>query len=805
MNLPIKIKKSAGVPVTPRVHKLIARGNNARSLAHWSAAADAYRAVLAADPSLRHIRIQLGHMLANEGRYEDAIAAYNVAAQAHPASGEPWLHMAHAAKCAGDRPRATRFYLAALAREGVENEAAEEAERLIQNVAQPNRASMKRIGALVREDGSLMPGDRQNRRIPPAEVARALDRVGHTLGDENASVLARARDVIERVACLGTISTAAETRPVVFDVTDLVAHFRNHRLPTGIQRVQIEVIARALAASETDQTSVCCFIDGRDYWLEIEANHFLELARLAGSGANVGDADWQATSSELFLSLAIRDHFVLPDKAILVNLGTSWWIYDYYRFIRNAKERQGISYVPFVHDFIPIMAPEHCVRGVVEDYVSWAVGVFQHADAFLVNSESTKRDLLRVAERLGHEVCDEDVEVVALDADFRKETDALPLAHLARWKLDGVHYALFVSTIESRKNHSLAFETWARLIRDHGDVVPQLVCVGRNGWLNDLAFERLAALPGLASKVTIINQVSDEELALLYRACRFTIYPSHYEGWGLPITESLCYGRVPVIADNSSLPEAGAGLAEVFASGSVSAFSKAVEAIAFDDERRAAMEAAIAERFRPRSWGTVAEQINGAITRLGTEDRPVRMVDQRVKPGLYYPTCLYRDAAIWHGLASGEVFRMDDGWLWAEVDGCRTTPEGGELRLVLDPAPAEARLFIKLRGLESGTTGVVVTVNGYEVLATSLKADETRWLTTDLPSDIGQQLSLLIRGDAAETVTVNNGGTHKQVTSSVTVCGFAICDADDEAQRARLTEALAYGDPETMSAYGRQT
>ena len=273
------------------------------------------------------------------------------------------------------------------------------------------------------------------------------------------------------------------------------------------------------------------------------------------------------------------------------------------------------------------------------------------------------------------------------------QSDAsLPDAALARWNLEAKPFALFVSTIESRKNHVSAFEAWGRLVRAHpAESIPRLVCVGRSGWMNDAAFALLEADADARAAVTIIPQVSDEELALLYRSCAFTIYPSFYEGWGLPVTESLCYGKIPLVADNSSLPEAGAGFALLFETNATDALVSAVEKVVFDEAWREAEEARIAHAFAPRPWAAIAAQIDTAINRfLGDAPPIVAAEPARADLGLFYPTTLYKDAPIWNGLASGEIYRSGDGWLWPEPLGCRTKPQGGTLRIRLDPVNGSA-------------------------------------------------------------------------------------------------------------------
>jgi hypothetical protein len=398
------------------------------------------------------------------------------------------------------------------------------------------------------------------------------------------------------------------------------------------------------------------------------------------------------------------------------------------------------------------------------------------------------------------------IEVVPLDADFRRpSSNPLPAAALAQWGLEDTPYALFVSTIESRKNHLLAFEAWAELLRRHGKAkVPRLVCVGRNGWLNDHIFARLNASAELRSHVTIIHQASDEELALFYRCCEFTVYPSHYEGWGLPITESLCYGKVPVIADNSSLPEAGAGFALMFEDDSVSGLVEAVEKVAFDDGWRATRETDIRAGFTPRTWTQVAGQISDALERFAGEGQGSTPVARPVSLGGYYPVSLYRDTPIWRGLASGEIFRTGEGWLWPETSGCRTRPGGGELRMDLSAGNAPLRLYLRLRGLAAASSGFEVIVNGAVIARGRLDADTTRWIGCDVPEGTRDSLTVLVRGDTSETITMSTGGTDKQHVASIAVIGFALCERDDEDARARFIEAAAFGSIEQASAYRRQ-
>ncbi|RYE54310.1 MAG: glycosyltransferase family 1 protein, partial [Rhizobiaceae bacterium] len=409
---------------------------------------------------------------------------------------------------------------------------------------------------------------------------------------------------------------------LVFDISDLIGYFAHSRLPTGIQRVQIETIEGALARGGDRDVRLCCFIDGRDEWFELPRETMREIARLSTAGSDALDPEWTDAVARLRLFLSLTGPFEFPRGASLVNLGTSWWLQNYFLLVRHAKTTRGIRYIPFVHDMIPVMAPEHCTQGVIQDFISWVTGVFDHADHFLANSNSTRRDLIKVAAMLGHELDESNVAVIPLDGDFRKRgSEELPDAALERWALEPDDFVLFVSTIESRKGHLTALEAWAELIARHGpDAVPQLVCVGNRGWHNDDVYDRLASDPALSAKVSTLSHLSDDELGLLYRNCRFTLYPSLYEGWGLPVTEALCHGKVPLISNAASLPEAGGEFAVYFPSGSACALTDEAERLILDDAWRRAAETRIATGFRPRSWSEMAGQIADELDRFAERD-----------------------------------------------------------------------------------------------------------------------------------------------------------------------------------------
>jgi hypothetical protein len=240
--------------------------------------------------------------------------------------------------------------------------------------------------------------------------------------------------------------------------------------------------------------------------------------------------------------------------------------------------------------------------------------VMQAASAVPAISKASRDDFVRYCEQAGRAA--PPGEVTGLPCGIgpgRFDTSSTP------WPRP---YALLVGTVEARKNHLLAIRGWQRLIERHGpDAVPDLVCIGRLGWHADDFLEQYVATQGLSGKVSLLsNSVSDVDLARFYAHAEFTVYPSRYEGWGLPVSESLAFGKVAITANNSSLPEAGGELASYFTSDDVDDFVRVVENEGLDVTARATREARIAAEFRDLTWQHVADCIAHDIARAHAQE-----------------------------------------------------------------------------------------------------------------------------------------------------------------------------------------
>lgn len=211
-----------------------------------------------------------------------------------------------------------------------------------------------------------------------------------------------------------------------------------------------------------------------------------------------------------------------------------------------AYVRTGCPLVVTIHDMLPWRYPELFGRVALARQRLVMGRMAKGAERILVGAEYTRRD---VVEFLG--VSPRRVEVVPLGVDRRfnrLETDPSQLAH--RFGIPPGPFVLWVGTLEPRKNLSALLRAFALVRRRTPET--SLVLVG--GWgLADAEVER--DLDQLGRSVIRPGYVSDEELAILYSATTCFVFPSLYEGFGLPPLEAMACGAPVIASDRSSIPE----------------------------------------------------------------------------------------------------------------------------------------------------------------------------------------------------------------------------------------------------------
>jgi glycosyltransferase involved in cell wall biosynthesis len=210
-------------------------------------------------------------------------------------------------------------------------------------------------------------------------------------------------------------------------------------------------------------------------------------------------------------------------------------------------------------------------------------------------SESTKRDIVA---RLA--IAPEKVRVVypAIDARFQPIADSARLAAFRREHDLPERFLLYLGTLEPRKNLLTLLEAYA-MLHARDDATPPLVLAGAKGWYYQDLFERVRTL-GLERAITFAGYVRDEDQPLWYAAAELFIYPSLFEGFGLPVAEALACGAPVVTTNVSSLPEAAGDVAMLADPHQPAALAHAMQSVLLSDDTRRQMVArgpAWASRF----------------------------------------------------------------------------------------------------------------------------------------------------------------------------------------------------------------
>ena len=230
----------------------------------------------------------------------------------------------------------------------------------------------------------------------------------------------------------------------------------------------------------------------------------------------------------------------------------------------------------------------------------------RHAQRLIAISESGRQDVHRVygvpLERI-------DVVVPGVGEAYRP----LPPDEVAAFRRCHdlpERFLLHVGTLQPRKNVPLLLDALARLGRDDAP----LVLVGGKGWFYDTIFARVTAL-GLGQRVRFAGYVDDDALPLWYNAAAALVFPSLYEGFGLPIVEALACATPVVAARTSSLPEAGGDAALYFDPTDADDLAARLADVLDRPELAARLRAAGPEQARRFSWARAGQETAAVYTR----------------------------------------------------------------------------------------------------------------------------------------------------------------------------------------------
>jgi glycosyltransferase involved in cell wall biosynthesis len=264
----------------------------------------------------------------------------------------------------------------------------------------------------------------------------------------------------------------------------------------------------------------------------------------------------------------------------------------------------SVPVVVSVHDISFIEHPEYFPWQRMMQLRITVKRTVQSAAKIITPSEFSRRCIARE-----YNIDDSRVVVVpiAVSSEFRPISFDMAAGKVnARFGFQGP-YILTVGDLQPRKNQIGLIHAFEQLIQSYPHLPHKLVIVGQKTWFSD-RIVAAAKHSRVANRIYFTGFVQDHELLQLYNACEMFVFPSFYEGFGLPILEAMACGRAVACSNSSAMPEVANATALLFDPESTEQMTKAMRDIVLDAELRGRMERLGQHRASHFTWDRAARK-----------------------------------------------------------------------------------------------------------------------------------------------------------------------------------------------------
>jgi glycosyltransferase involved in cell wall biosynthesis len=698
-------------------------GDRARDARRWNEAAAHYADFLERNPGNVDIRVQLGNCLKEDGRLADALIAYDLAIKLNETHADAYLQRGHLLKIMGRIADAINDY---------------------------------------RKSFALCPQD--NPAFQELLNLRALEET-------------------DAAAPKGHENTDDEPAPAIcVDITDLIDYLRVNTSLSGIQRVLSNLLASAptfmAGSSSASIRPVLPDYNGSKVFL-------VNMGLVQGLISLVVSGRQDRETLDRALESIVRSRSPVELKAgDTILIAGAFWIYQRYDLL-NMLRQKNVSVTVFIHDLIQVTNPEFVEPAATTVFRRSLVDVLSVCSYVMTNSNFVAEEVRRyLKDRLNFQI---PVIPITLATELNARSQDLSMVNNEYINMAQEPYVLFVGTIEIRKNHMYIIEVWEKLIKHFEGNVPNLVFVGKWGWEISTLQKYLEKSDYLGGRLYIYNAISDNDLEYIYRNCQFTVYPSFAEGWGLPVGESLWYGKPCVASKTTAIPEVGGSLCKYIDPFNVEDGFRVISKILTDPQGLKAWAAQIRQQFRPKSWSSFSCEVfetiqnyernnagnvnknncvieNGEIATFGND--PLAQLDARQKR-----------------LVTARMTRLA-GWHGVEAWGCWAARRKATLRFGTRMAPGtDVLVYLHLKAPD-----------GDESAECTIKINQTPTFVDDLgpvpvwcvaPGRVGEH------GIIEVLLVSGRGFFHRHGRELyVGILGIAVAEAGDREAQSRLLEQI---------------
>ncbi len=319
-----------------------------------------------------------------------------------------------------------------------------------------------------------------------------------------------------------------------------ISQFLAYRKLTGIQRVIVEFVSRLIQDSTQIDIKIIHYTNNNYYYLDNK--EVLEFFK---------DIDNYHFKNNYHLDIYTE---LVNTQKILLELDAVWNSEVKREILYPKLKNNSFTIYNFIYDLIPILFPEYMRDNTKENFSLFLKVVSQYSDKIFFDSNSSRNDFEKLVESKNQKKVEK--KVLYLGSDFKCQN----LFSEKYKKLLSKQFILFVGTIEPRKEHNIVLESFEELYKDYQDL--NLVFIGSLGWKMDGFINKLNTHPLKNISIFHFQDLNNNELSLFYENAYIVTYLSKYEGYGLPIAESLSYGNITIVSKNSSMPEVGKNYAD---------------------------------------------------------------------------------------------------------------------------------------------------------------------------------------------------------------------------------------------------
>lgn len=367
---------------------------------------------------------------------------------------------------------------------------------------------------------------------------------------------------------------------------------------TGIQRVVREIVFRFIR-NPAFETVLISYSEKDDFFRVIDNARFLNFFE-EGKGVR----------ATVYSNTYIRTEDI-KEGSVFFDIDVAWTATLKRSYLLPKLKAQGVLIAAQIYDIMAITHFQYFTLHFSYTFMEYIGAHLMYADLIIVSTHASLDILRDFAAKVGIEHING--RVAYLGADFQKKIDAKKdaRAEIKAIATEG-KFILMVGTIEPRKNHRLVLDAFDCGLKELGY---NIIFAGRIGWKNEAFLEKLKAHPCYGTRIFHIGDVADSEIDYLYRHAKVVAFPTHMEGFGLPLVEALERG-VPVIAtDINVLKEIGKDYCYYFEDDNVEAFTACIRDIE-EDPATYKRRCEALKKYRPTTWEESAKIMADAIIEL---------------------------------------------------------------------------------------------------------------------------------------------------------------------------------------------